>query len=486
MAGEKMGKILVIGAGAAGMMAAIAAASGHERVTLIEKNEKTGKKLFITGKGRCNVTNACDTQGLFSNVMEHSKFLYSAIYGFDNVRVMDFFENKGCRLKVERGLRVFPYSDHSSDIIRTLEKEMDRLGIEVMLNNEVKEIITEDIEDIEENIDSKEDNLENIAHELALLIDRNEKKDKYESRNDKKTGKGLVHQKKVCACKVLDLKTGQTKLMKTDRIIVATGGISYPLTGSTGDGYRLAGECGHSVSALMPALVPFGIKEKWCGRLQGLSLKNVQLTLYCDKSRIYSDFGEMLFTHYGVSGPLVLSASSHYVHYIKKMIKKNKIKDYSDVKTEISIDLKPALSKEQLDKRVLRDFDENKNKQFRNAISGMFPSKLVPLMPELTGINPEKKVNEVTRQERDNFVSVIKDMRLTVTELRGYDEAVITSGGVEVSQINPSTMESKLVKGLYFAGEVLDVDALTGGFNLQIAWSTGYLAGKSAQDRAKG
>lgn len=442
-----MTDIVVIGGGAAGMMAAIAAAGTvHDkgllnRVILIEKNEKLGKKLFITGKGRCNVTNACEVEDFFQNVMEHAKFLYSAVYGFDNKAVMNFFEEAGCPLKVERGHRVFPESDHSSDIIKALEHELKRLGVQVLLNTEVKAIRTIRLED--------------------------------ESEQEDKSKKKLKYCAKVSKIELYDRIKNKRSELNAGRIIIATGGCSYVLTGSTGDGYRFAKECGHSIIPTQPALVPFSIKEKWCCELQGLSLKNVQVSLEIDGKQIYSDFGEMLFTHYGVSGPLILSASSHYVH---KACRDGKRDDGA----KLFIDLKPALTSEQLDKRILREFDNNKNKQFKNVINSLFPAKLVPIMPVLSNIDPDKRVHEVTKEERECFVQTIKHMELTISGLRDYDEAVITKGGVATNEVTPSTMESKLVKGLYFAGEVLDLDALTGGFNLQIAWSTGYLAGVSA------
>lgn len=410
-------KIVIIGGGPAGMMAAITAAKAGADVVLLEKNEKTGKKLFITGKGRCNVTNACDTENLFANVMEHSKFLYSAVYGYDNQVVMQFFEDAGCHLKTERGQRVFPESDHSSDILRALDREMQKAGVKVRLNSEVEEV----------------------------LID-NEKK------------------------QILGVKLHNREKIMADRLIIATGGISYVLTGSTGDGYRFAREAGHSVTKLSPALVPFNIEEDWCKQLQGLSLRNVEATIQVEGRNIYSDFGEMLFTHYGVSGPLMLSGSSYYVHKA------------GNRPAKLYIDLKPALTQEQLDKRILREFDANRNKQFKNAIATLFPAKMQNIMPMLAQIDPEKKVNEITKDERERFLYTIKHLELTITGVRDYNEAIITKGGVKLSEVNPSTMESKIIKGLYFAGEVLDLDALTGGYNLQIAWSTGHLAGESAAE----
>lgn len=441
-----MAEIVVIGGGAAGMMAAIAAAQAGgalaNNVTLLEKNEKLGKKLFITGKGRCNVTNACEVADLFNNVLEHSKFLYSAIYGFDNQAVVDLFEANGCKLKIERGQRVFPVSDHSSDIIKVLEKLLQSSGVHVLLKKEVRNINVQELESFEYNV---------------------RKKSKQVSR--------------VCAVEFFDKAANKKQTIPADCVIVATGGLSYVLTGSTGDGHRFAKKLGHTVTPLSPALVPFAIKESWCHALQGLSLKNVKASVEVDGKEIYSDFGELLFTHYGVSGPLMLRAASKYVHYIHA----HKRKDKKEIcKTKLWIDLKPALTKEQLDRRVLREFDENKNKQFKNILGALFPAKLVSVMPELSSIAAEKKINEITKREREYFVAIIKHMELTITGLRGYDEAIVTKGGVAVNEVNPSTMESKFVKGLYFAGEVLDVDALTGGFNLQIAWSTGHLAGESA------
>lgn len=407
-----MSKVLVIGGGAAGMFAAIFAARNGNEVCLLEKNEKLGKKIFITGKGRCNITNACDIDTLFGSVISNSKFLYSSFYGYTNEDVMEFFEEMGLKIKTERGERVFPESDHSSDVIGTLIKELQRLGVEICLRTEVKRILKDD-----------------------------------------RGFRGVI------------LADGKQKF--GDACIVATGGYSYQTTGSTGDGYRFAKEMGHEVSEILPALVPLNVKENYVKELQGLSLRNVETVIYDGKKEVYRDFGEMLFTHYGVSGPLILSASS----YITKKLKKKEMR--------LAIDLKPALSETQLDARVLRDFEDNKNKQFKNAIGKLFPSKLIPVMLLLSGIDPEKKVNEISKEERLGFVHLIKHFELTITGTRDFNEAIVTQGGVKTKEINPSTMESKIVPGLYFTGEVLDLDALTGGFNLQIAWSTGYAAGSS-------
>ena len=414
-----MSHVIVVGGGAAGMFAAIAAAKNGHQVTLYEKNEKLGKKIFITGKGRCNITNAADMEELFDAVVTNSKFLYSSFYGYTNQNVIDFFEDAGVPVKIERGNRVFPISDHSSDVIRALEREMKKVGVKVCLNTEVKSVEAE---------------------------------------------KGKFN--KV----VLKDTTTQT----ADACIVATGGLSYRSTGSTGDGFRFAENVGHKVTQCFPSLVPMETKEPWICELQGLSLRNVEAKILDGNKELYKDFGEMLFTHFGVSGPLIISASS-YVG--KKFMDKNGQKK----ELTLEIDLKPALTEEQLDQRVLRDFEENHNRQFKNAITKLFPTKLIPVMLELGGIDPEKKVNSIEKEERKQFVHLIKHFRMTLTGLRDYPEAIITKGGVNVKEIDPGTMESKLVKGLYFAGEVLDLDALTGGFNLQIAWSTGYAAGNAIQ-----
>lgn len=407
--------IYVIGGGPAGMFAAAAAASCGASVHLLEKNEKLGKKLFITGKGRCNLTNACDMEGLFDAVLTNAKFLYSSFYGCTNRDVMEFFEKAGIPLKVERGDRVFPVSDHSSDIIQGLVREMKRQGVKVHLNTKVKRIQTEE---------------------------------------------GQF--RSVC------LEDGTC--LEGDACIIATGGFSYQTTGSDGDGYRFAGELGHTVTELRPGLVPMTAQEDYIPLLMGLSLRNVEAAVYDGRKKLYQEFGEMLFTHYGVSGPLMLSASS----VVGKRLKERPLK--------LLIDLKPALSLEQLDQRILRDFEENRNRQFKNALGKLFPSKLIPVMTAIAPIDPEKKVHDISREERQAFAGLIKAFPVTLTGLRDYNEAIITQGGVKVKEVNPSTMESKLVKGVYFAGEVLDLDAVTGGFNLQIAWSTAYAAGISAAE----
>lgn len=421
-----MNKVIIIGGGAAGMMAAVSAADAGAQVILLERNEKLGKKLFITGKGRCNVTNAGDMENLFANVMTNEKFLYSAFYTYDNQAVMDFLEKAGCSLKVERGDRVFPVSDHSSDVIGAFTRELKKRNVKIELNTGVKDILVEKTASTE-NLDAGREELPKV---IGVLLDN---------------GKKLM----------------------ADKVILATGGISYASTGSTGDGYGFAEKCGHKIVECKPSLVPFNVKENWCKEAMGVSLKNVSLRLVCGKKEIYNGFGEMLITHFGISGPLALSASSYYVSKAKG-------------ETLGYIDLKPALDAEQLDKRVLRDFEEAKNKQFKNSLNHLFPQKLIPVMIELSGIDPDKKVNTISKEERKRFVDLIKAVPFTITGVRDFKEAIITKGGVSVKEVNPSTMESKKVKGLYFAGEVLDLDALTGGYNLQIAWSTGYLAGLNA------
>ncbi len=403
------------------MMAAVTAACQGDEVSLFEKNEKLGKKLFITGKGRCNITNAADIEAFFRAMNSNPKFMYSGFYSFTNDQVIQFFEDLGVQTKIERGDRVFPVSDHSSDVINALSREMKRLGVQIYLHSEVRELLIDELSDAD---------------------------------GTEMTVSGVV------------LASG--KKIRGDSVIVTTGGASYPSTGSTGDGYRFAKACGHKVTDLLPALVPMEVKEWYAGELMGLSLRNIEIKITDGKKKLYEEFGEMLFTHYGVTGPVILSASS----VVGRRLKQKEL--------TLHIDLKPALAEEQLDKRVLRDFESNHNRQFKNAVDGLFPAKLKPVMVELSGIPEEKKVNEITKEERLKFVRLIKDFTMTLTSLRGYNEAIITKGGVSVKEIDPGTMESKLVHRLYFAGEVLDLDAMTGGFNLQIAWSTGYLAGLNA------
>ena len=414
-----MSKVLIIGGGAAGMMAGVFAARNHHEVHILEKNEKLGKKVFITGKGRCNVANACDTEELFPAVMSNPKFLYSGFYSFGPQDVMNFFEEAGVPLKVERGNRVFPQSDHSSDIIRALERELKKAGAKVHLHTTVKVIV-----------------------------------------------------KKPEAEKVTGVILEDGTFMEGDAVIVATGGFSYQSTGSTGDGYRFARELGLKVTDISPSLVPLKTKEDYIPKLQGLSLKNTGLTIKNGKKVLYEDFGEMMFTHFGVTGPMILSASAHIGTKLEKA-ENGELCAY--------LDLKPALTKEQLDARILREFETGQNKQFKNVIGVLFPSSLTPVMLELGGIPAEKKIHDISREERQHFVDLVKAFPFTITGMGEFKEAIITKGGVSVKEINPGTMESKKISGLYFAGEVLDLDAVTGGYNLQIAWSTAYLAAQAIQ-----
>lgn len=414
-----MSKVLIIGGGAAGMMAGVFAARNHHEVHILEKNEKLGKKVFITGKGRCNVANACDTEELFPAVMSNPKFLYSGFYSFGPQDVMNFFEEAGVPLKVERGNRVFPQSDHSSDIIRALERELKKAGAKVHLHTTVKEIV-----------------------------------------------------KKPEAEKVTGVILEDGTFMEGDAVIVATGGFSYQSTGSTGDGYRFARELGLKVTDISPSLVPLKTKEDYIPKLQGLSLKNTGLTIKNGKKVLYEDFGEMMFTHFGVTGPMILSASAHIGAKLAKA-ENGELCAY--------LDLKPALTKEQLDARILREFEAGQNKQFKNVIGVLFPSSLTPVMLELGGIPAEKKIHDISREERQHFIDLVKAFPFTITGMGEFKEAIITKGGVSVKEINPGTMESKKISGLYFAGEVLDLDAVTGGYNLQIAWSTAYLAAQAIQ-----
>lgn len=400
--------VIVIGGGPSGLISAATAAVRGKSVLLADKNKVLAKKLRITGKGRCNITNNADIQDLISNVSTNGTFLYSAFYSFTNDDTVNLFNSLGVETKVERGGRVFPVSDNAHDVAEALVRYAKSNGVKFG-NFTVKDIV------IENNCVT------------GIVTDKNEK-------------------------------------IMSSGVIVSTGGISYPATGSTGDGYKFASKAGHRVIEAKPSLVPLVVKEKWVSELMGLSLKNVEIKLKQSNKLIYSDFGEMLFTHFGVSGPLILSASAH-------------IKDFSEI-CDLYVDLKPALSIQQLDKRVQRDFEACVNKNFSNALDELLPQKLIPVIIALSGIDPVTKVNQITKVQRARLVELVKNFRLTITGTRPVSEAIITSGGVCVNEINPSTMESKLVKGLYFTGEVIDVDAYTGGFNLQIAFSTGYLAGE--------
>ncbi|MBQ9854583.1 MAG: NAD(P)/FAD-dependent oxidoreductase [Clostridia bacterium] len=410
-------KILVVGGGAAGIMSALYAAKAGARVTLFEKNEKLGKKIYITGKGRCNVTNAAEPDEFMKNIVRNPRFLYASFACLDNVGLMELIENAGVKLKTERGERVFPESDHASDITNALEREIKRLGVSIRLNTPVKRILTEDNQ-------------------------------------------------------AIGLETEDGEAVYADRVIIATGGVSYASTGSTGDGHRFAKELGHSIYPCRPALTPLETEESWPKDLMGLTLKNVSLSAFAEKNgkmkKLYKEQGEMLFTHFGVSGPLVLSLSSLLPDSAKGI--------------KLFIDLKPALDEAQLETRILRDFSQMQRKQLFSCMDGLAPHALGMKILELADISPYTPIHSVTAQERKAIVKLLKNLPLTIKGFRGLNEAIITRGGVEVKSINPSTLESKLVTGLYFAGEVIDVDALTGGFNLQIAFSTGALAGKSAAE----
>lgn len=406
-------KVIVIGAGAAGMMAAYSSALCGNKVTVFERNEKAGKKLFITGKGRCNITNDSDVETILNNIITNRKFMYSAIYSFSNEDVKAFFEENGLHLKVERGNRIFPVSDKSSDVINTLKKALRNENVEIEYNILVKDLVVED-----------------------------------------NTVKGVV------------LKDGRK--VYADKVIMATGGMSYPVTGSDGKGFDILRKYGHTITDLSPALVPMNVKEEFAKALQGLSLKNVDISFYrneVDKKPVYEEFGEMLFTHFGISGPIVLSGSSVAGKYLKEG---NLI---------ARIDLKPALSKEQLDDRILREFTNGINKDIVNVMDNLLPKKLIPVMLDYCEIESHKKVNSISKEERNRMVEAFKGLKLTITSLRSFNEAIITQGGIKVKEVDPGTMESKIISNLYLAGEMLDVDALTGGYNLQIAWSTGRLAG---------
>ena len=418
-------KVIVIGGGPAGMMSAIASAESGNNVVILEKMERLGRKLLITGKGRCNITSSLPIDEFIQNTPGNGQFLYSCFKNFTNEDIINFLKSEGLEVKEERGNRIFPITDKSLDVLKCFEKRLKELKVKIEFNTKVVEI------------KQKQNKLQ------VITVETNKEK--------------------------------EIKTLEAEKVILATGGKSYPLTGSTGDGYQIAKKLGHTVTPIKPSLVPLeshNIKE--CKNLQGLSLKNVEIKLQ-DTSKnktIYEDFGEMLFTHFGVSGPIILSGSAHLVRYknIDELLKNKKI--------ILKIDFKPALSEEKLDARILRDFNEFKNKQFKNSLDKLLPQKLIPIIIERTMINPEKKVNEITKKERRTITNLLKNFEISIKGFRPIEEAIITSGGINIKEINPKTMESKLVKGLYFAGEIIDVDSYTGGFNLQIAYSTGYTAGK--------
>ena len=402
--------VIVIGGGASGMMAAGIAGSQGNNVILLEKNDRLCKKIFISGKGRCNITNSSPIDEFIENIPGNGHFLYSALYTFSNENLVEFFEKLGLKTKIERGNRVFPLSDKSSDVISALTKFIKSYNVQIMLNSEVIEL------------------------------------------------------KKESERFVVSLKYGQ--ILYCDKLIIATGGMSYPDTGSTGDGYSFASKFGHKVTPLKPSLVPLISSNQWIPNLQGLSLKNVSIKLMKNNKKIYTDFGEMLFTHYGLSGPIILSSSRHLVNV-----------DIQNSDIKLDIDLKPALTFEQLDKRIQRDFEKYSKKQYKNSLDDLLPQKLIPIIVELSEIDPDKVVNQITKLERSKLIDILKNLSVNICGTRPIKEGIVTCGGISTNEINPSTMESKLVEGLYFTGEVIDVDGYTGGYNLQIAFSTGYLAG---------
>ena len=412
-------KTIVIGGGPAGMIAAITASKNKDKVILIEKNNSLGKKLLITGKGRCNITNAADISEFIEHIPGNGRFLYSVFKNFTNKDIIKILEENGLKVKVERGNRVFPITDNAKDVLDCFINELKKQDVEIRLNSEVVEIET----------------------------------------NKQKEVTGVY------------LETGE--LLKASKVILATGGKSYPKTGSNGSGYKLAKKLGHSITNIKPSLVPLIADENLCQKMQGLSLKNVKIKIKdLNKQKIiYEDFGEMLFTHFGVSGPIILSASAILIRYknIEELLNSNKIK--------LIIDLKPALSFEELDNRILRDFEKYKNKDFKNSLNDLLPQKMIDCVIELSKIDPNKKVNEITKEERKNLSILLKNFEITIKGFRPIDEAIVTSGGIQTKEINPKTMESKIIKGLFFAGEIIDVDGYTGGFNLQIAYSTGFTAG---------
>lgn len=413
-------KVGVIGGGAAGMIAAITAAKDNNEVVVIEKTSSLGNKLKITGKGRCNLTFDGDEEDFKKNIVTNYKFMYSSFSNFSNKDVVNYFESLGVKTKVERGGRIFPVSDKATDIVRALENEIKKHRIKVMCNSSVTEIIT---------------------------------------KNNIVTG----------------VKLENGNIINVDKCIVATGGNSYKSTGSTGDGYRLLEKLGHTVTEIKPALVPLKSEDKICKELQGLSLRNISINLIDTETNklIYSDFGEMMFSHFGVTGPVILSASSR-LNQVKDL--KNKFRNKN---IKLVIDLKPALSNEVLDKRILRDFEKYTNKEFKNSLNDLLPQKLIPVVIDILDIDENTKVHQITKKQRENLVSIIKNLEITITDFMPIDMAIVTSGGINVKEVNPKTMESKIINGLYIAGELLDVDAYTGGYNLQIAFSTGFAAGKN-------
>ena len=465
-------KVIVIGGGPAGMIAAMASAQNGNDVTILEKMEMLGKKLLITGKGRCNITSSLPIDEFIKNIPGNGMFMYSSFNNFTNEDIIKLLKQEGVETKVERGNRVFPVSDKSQDVQKAFLRILKKLNVNIITNARVKKILVNDFaNNIEDRRESK--NCEKISNENEMKQSHNLK---YE--NKKEFANKNNSEMKMLVKGVIANINGKDTKIAADKVILATGGMSYPGTGSTGDGYKLAKELGHTVTKIRASLVPLtvhgGRDLKICKSMQGLSLKNVNIKIKdTSKSKvIYEDFGEMLFTHFGVSGPTILSGSAHLLRY------KNVDELLKDRKIVLSIDLKPALSEEKLDDRILRDFNEEKNKDFKNSLDKLLPKKMIDVIIKLSEISPNKKVNEITKKERLELVHLLKNLEISISGFRPIEEAIITSGGINIKEINPKTMESKIVKGLYFAGEIIDVDAYTGGFNLQIAYSTGYTAGK--------
>lgn len=456
-------KVVIIGGGPAGIMSAISASKSGNDVTIIEKMNSLGKKLLITGKGRCNITSGLEISEFINNIPGNGRFLYSALQNFSNQDIIELLQKHGVKVKEERGNRIFPVSDRAKDVLDAFYAELRALNVKILTNSRVENIVINN----------------GAADRAEYILANNGKKNDVE--------KNSVNNKSVTGVEYVS--EGKKYFINADKIILATGGKSYPTTGSTGDGYEIAKKLGHTITKIKPSLIPMvandnpnielNVKAKYksskslCKQLQGLSLRNVKITIMDkDKNKcIYDDFGELLFTHFGVSGPTILSASAHIIRYknIDELLKNGKI--------VINIDLKPALDSEKLDNRILRDFEKEKNKLFKNSLNELLPQKLIEPIIELSGINPEKKVNEISKKERTTLVQIMKEFSITISGFRPVEEAIVTAGGIDIKQINPKTMESKIVKNLYFAGEIIDVDAYTGGFNLQIAYSTGYTAG---------
>ena len=453
-----MSKVAVIGGGPAGLMAAAAAARNGHSVLILEKNEKIGKKLYITGKGRCNVTNNCDAETFLQSVCVNRKFLFHTGYGFTSHDTMDFFARQGLKLKTERGGRVFPESDHASDVTAAMSRVLRELQVQIRLGQTVRELMLAPLREAEENTELKEAEDTDCRPESADVSRKNEGKARH-------PGKKARPKAVQCVNGVI-LASGERVF--ADAVIIATGGLSYPSTGSTGDGYRLAMQAGHTITTCYPSLVPLEVKENDAPKMQGLSLKNVTVTVRDGKKVLFHEMGEMMFTHFGVTGPLILTAST---------VLQDRLTGEHPLVLEI--DLKPALDRQQLEARILREIEAAPNRHAGNVFGTLFPARLVPVMLDRCGIPSGIPVRQLSREQRQELLEKTKCLSYTITGTRGYSEAIITRGGVSVKEIDPSTMESRLVRGLYFAGEVLDVDAVTGGFNLQIAWSTGHQAGMS-------